>query len=132
MIKSRGYEWFMLMVSLAYLVNIIVCAHFEDKVFITSSEEVVVGYLKPPEFFMVFDIITLVVMGFYVVDNMAYACTYGLKKKIRIYHLSFETLLITVIIAFKIIELNDVNIRFRAFYFRLLDILLIQRKLSVT
>jgi len=30
-IKSRAYEWLMALVSVAYLVNIIICAFFEDK-----------------------------------------------------------------------------------------------------
>lgn len=58
-------------------------------------------------------------------DNTAYACTYGLKKRVRIYHLTFETLLIAVIMSLCIITINDASIRFKDFYIRLLDIIII-------
>lgn len=41
-IKSRKYEWAMLLVSVAYLINLIVCAFFEDK-YIFDGLEVSIG-----------------------------------------------------------------------------------------
>ena len=123
-IKSRKYEWAMLLVSVAYLINLIVCAFFEDK-YIFDGLEVSIGKQSTPGFFLVFDIIKLVICFIYMADNTAYACTYGLKKRVRIYHLTFETLLIAVIMSLCIITINDTSIRFKEFYIRLLDIIII-------
>jgi hypothetical protein len=89
----------------------IVCAHFEDKHYL-NGYNLAIGLKKPEGFFLAFDIVTLIILVIYLSDNTAYACTYGLKKKVRIYHLMFETLLIAVIISLHIIEIYDVTMRF--------------------
>lgn len=121
----------MLFISVAYLINLIVCAHFEDKYFYNTLE-FVIGQDLQPGFFLVFDVIKMVLIMIYIGDNMAYACTYGLKKRARIFNLSFEALLISVITALSVIEIVDTSIRFKAFYMRLLDITLLYRKFTVS
>lgn len=37
-LKSRAYEWLLLLVSVAYLTNLIVCSHFEDKYFHMTTD----------------------------------------------------------------------------------------------
>lgn len=81
--------------------------------------------------FLVFDVIKLIIMGIYLIDNTAYACTYGIRKKTRIVNLILETILIGVIVAMTIIQVVDTAIRFKELYLRLLDLVLIFRKLLV-
>jgi hypothetical protein len=129
-IKSRVYEWGILLVSVAYLIELIVCAYFEDKHQFNGIEITITIGQQPPVF-LVFDVIKLIIMMIYMVDNTAYACTYGLNKKVRIFSLIFETVLIGVIIAMTVIQIADETIRFKEFYLRLLDLVLIFRKLLV-
>lgn len=81
---------------------------------------------------IIFNLISVVLVILYIIDNTIYACAYGLHKKERVISLVLETILELGIIAINVIEIVDQNRRFSQFYMRMIDILLIARKLQVT
>lgn len=85
-----------------------------------------------PPVFITFDIVNLLLLTIFIVDNCLYAYTFGIEKRVRQFHLAFEFLLIAIIMTLSVIEIFNTNIRFRAFYLRFLDIILLWRKLTVS
>lgn len=48
----------------------------------------------------------------YIIDNIIYAWTYGLKKKSRVSSLFYETVLIFILMALCVVEIIKKNFRF--------------------
>jgi len=115
-----------------YLICLIVSSYFEDKYIIENSLDFSIGQQNDLDKFMIFDIIKLIIVMIFMLDNIAYVFTFGLKKRIRLINFTLEMTLIIVIITLTIIKMLITKHRFTDFYFRFLDILLIVRKVYVS
>ena len=74
----------------------------------------------------------IVLLSIYMLDNIFYASVNGLRKKARIFNLLCETLLITACLTITCLELTDKLYKFKQLYLKVLYVILIFRKLSVT
>ena len=79
-VKSKAYEWILLIASCTYMINLIVCAHFEDKYHVMNLE-INVGQVSNLELFLIFDTIKLILLVGFLLDNIFNACAYGLKQR---------------------------------------------------
>lgn len=131
-IKSRGYENCMVGVTILFIVNMIACNVYEDLHIPGSVQMMIPDELQPvSNYCFIFDAVYLILLLIFIVDNLMYAYTFGLNKRARVYHLAFEFTLIFILLGFTIAEIFVRKLRFKGFYFRLLDIVLIWRKVTV-
>jgi hypothetical protein len=112
----------------------VICNYFEDmyvpgnfNIFVPEASKDVM-----PSELVIFDVIQVLILLIYIADNTLYTYTYGIKKKVRIYHLIFEYSLLLTIMIMSLIEILDKGVRFRAFFLRLLDTVLIYRKMNTS